>query len=389
MTERPVARWAEGALVDLSARGLRRHLEPLQGGQGARVTVGGRSYLNFSSNDYLGLAGDAALARRAAEVLATDGLGSGASRLVVGDSLHHRALEAALADWLGAPAALVFNGGYAANLAVIGTLVGPGDVVFSDALNHASIIDGCRLSRARVVVVPHADPVALEAALASNVAPRRLVVTESIFSMDGDAAPLEAIVDVCERHDAALYVDEAHALGVRGPEGAGLVAELGLADRVDLRMGTLGKAVGAFGAFVAAEASVVDWLVNRARPLIYATSLPPAVCAGAQAGVERIRVDPGLRAGLLATMRAFATGLHALGLPANPASPIFPIRVGTPDRALRASARLRDSGFLVKPIRPPTVPEGTSRLRVTLSAAHSPADLDGLLHALADLELAP
>lgn len=387
MSDRPVARWAESALRDLSVRGLRRQLEPLQCGQGARVTVGGRSYLNFSSNDYLGLAGDAALARRAAEVLATDGLGSGASRLVVGDTLHHRALETVLADWLGAPAALVFNGGYAANLAVIGTLVGPGDIVFSDALNHASIIDGCRLSRARVVIVPHADPAALDLALAAHPAPRRLVVTESLFSMDGDAAPLSAIVDLCERHGAALYVDEAHALGVRGPDGAGLVAELGLADRVDVRMGTLGKAVGAFGAFVAAEEPVIDWLVNRARPLIYATSLPAALCAGAQAGVERIRSDPALRAGLLSNIRQFTTGLRALGLPARPESPIVPIPMGTPEQAVRASTRLREAGFLVKPIRPPTVPDGTSRLRVTLSAAHRPSDLDGLLGALADLEI--
>jgi 8-amino-7-oxononanoate synthase len=236
-------------------------------------------------------------------------------------------------------------------------------------------------------VVPHADPDALDAALAAHPAPRRLVVTESVFSMDGDAAPLLAIVEVCARHGAALHVDEAHALGVRGPDGAGLVAELGLTNRVDVRMGTLGKAVGAFGAFVAAERPVIDWLVNRARPLVYATSLPPALCAGAEAGVAALRARPELRERLRANIHDFATGLRALGLPAREDAPIFPVPMGTPERAVAASQRLRDEGLLVKPIRPPTVPEGTSRLRVTLSAAHTPDDLARLLDALSRLEL--
>lgn len=385
MTRGPAAGWADAELAALERAGLLRTLEPLEGPQGAVVRVGGRELVNFSSNDYLGLAGNPRLAAAAARAAEAFGSGSGASRLVVGDTMLHRELEHFLARALGVEAALLFNSGYAANVGLVSTLAGPGDLVFSDALNHASLIDGCRLSRARVVVYPHKNVEALDRALEVTDGRRKLVVTDAIFSMDGDRAPLVAIADVCDRRRAALLVDEAHAFGVVGPRGAGLCAELGIADRVDVRMATLGKAAGSYGAFAATSSSVARLLVNRARSFVFSTSLPPPVVAAAAEGARLAFDDEAGRARLWRLIARFADGLIALGFPAAPQSTIFPVVLGTPERALHASRQLRERGLLVKAIRPPTVPAGTSRLRFSLTAAHTEAHVDLALTALRSL----
>ena len=375
--------WAEAALEALARDSLLRELEPLESPQGVEVRVGGRTLVNFSANDYLGLASDPALVQAVRGAVELYGVGSGASRLVVGDSTAHRALEAELADFEGTEAAVLFNAGWAANVGVLSSLLGPEDVVFSDALNHASIIDGCRLSKARVVIYPHRDVEALAKLMEAHPGRRRLLVTDSVFSMDGDVAPLEELVALAGRHGVAVMVDEAHATGVLGSRGAGLVEALGLGDRVELRMGTLGKALGAFGAYVACSRPVADFLVNRARSLVFSTSLPPALCAAASAALRRVREDASLRERLWRNIRFFADGLNRLGFAATPASAIFPVELGAAERALSAASFLRERGLLVKAIRPPTVPVGTSRLRFALSAAHSEAHLTAALEGIA------
>jgi 8-amino-7-oxononanoate synthase len=381
------ADWAAEELALLEAKGLLRQLEPLESAQGAVVKIGGRSLINFSSNDYLGLAGDADLADAVQGALVHFGVGSGASRLIVGDSLAHRALESAAAEWLGCEASVLFNSGYAANVGVLSTLLGEGDVIFSDALNHASLIDGCRLSKARAVIYPHRDVAALATLLDANPGRRRLVVTDSVFSMDGDVAPLRELSALCASRGVGLYVDEAHALGLYGAEGAGLCDALGVVP--DLRLGTLGKAVGAFGAFVAGSREACALMVNRARSLVFSTSLPAMVCAAATASIERIRSDAALRKKAWGNIEAFSAGLNTLGHSARPDSAIFSVILGAPEAALRASAFLRERGVLAKAIRPPTVPEGTSRMRFAISAAHADQHLEAALVALAALKNTP
>ena len=379
--------WGREALEALSAQGLRRFLEPLESAQGPLVRMGGETLVNFASNDYLGLAASPTVRAAARSALEVHGVGTGASRLVVGDTTAHQRLEARLATFERTEAALLFNSGYAANLGVLQTLVGPEDAVFSDALNHASLIDGCRLSRARTVVYPHGDVEALARALASTPARRRLVVTDSVFSMDGDCAPLRDLVAVCQAQGAALLVDEAHATGVLGERGSGLCEALGVEDAVDVRMGTLSKALGGMGAYIAASRPVVEWVMQRARPLVYSTALPAALCAAAEAAVELVERDDVLRPRLWRNIRRFAAGLRALGFVAEERSAIFPVIVGEPERAVAASRALRARGLLVKAIRPPTVPDGTSRLRFCLSAAHTEGHLELALAGLRALGL--
>ncbi|MFN0063633.1 MAG: 8-amino-7-oxononanoate synthase [Myxococcaceae bacterium] len=378
----PARTWAERELAELRAAGLLRTLEPLESPMGAEVTVGGKRLVNFSSNDYLGLAADARLVAAARKGLDAFGVGAGASRLVVGDTQAHQTLEARLAQFERTEAARLFNSGYAANLALVSTLVGPDDAVFSDALNHASLIDGCRLSRARVVVYPHGDVRALERALATTPARRRLVCTDAVFSMDGDIAPLRELADVCQRYEAALLVDEAHGTGVLGERGAGACEVLAVEDAVDVRMGTLGKALGVFGAYAATSRPVADWLLARGRSLVFSTALPAAVCFAATCALDIVVQEPERRRRLWRNIERFASGLSKQGRPARPQSAIFPVVLGTPEAAVAAAQRLREQGLLVKAIRPPTVPEGTSRLRFALSAAHTDAHLEQALDAL-------
>ena len=379
---------AREELAAIAANGLLRSLDPLRTAAGAEVELSsGERLVNFSANDYLGLASHPAIRDALGAGAQRWGAGAGASRLVCGDFDPHHALEAELARFFGTEAALLFNSEYAANCGIAPAFAGPEDVVLLDALNHASLVDGCKLSRALTEVYPHRDVAALEAALrrARQWGARRvLVATDTVFSMDGDLAPLADIADACERHGALLLVDEAQATGVVGPRGAGLVAQLGLQGRVDLRTGTLSKAAGMFGAFVASTRARCELLLNRARPLVFSTGLPPAV---AHAGLTALRIlssaeGDELRARLRRNVERFTVGLRALGLPAEAATPIFPVVLGAPEAATHAAAQLRKRGILVKPIRPPTVPAGSSRLRIALTAAHTDAHLDLLLSAL-------
>jgi 8-amino-7-oxononanoate synthase len=378
--------WIDGALADLEAKGLRRALEPIGPAQGPVVDVGGRSLVNLCSNDYLGLAFDERLRRAAAEAALRDGAGSGASRLVAGDLPIHGELERAIAAFHGTESALLFNSGYHANAGLPPALVGRGDAIFSDVLNHASIVDGALLSRAELVRYRHCDVQELSELLARSKARRKLVVTDAVFSMDGDAAPLLEIAELCERHGAMLYVDEAHAVGVLGPTGGGLAEAYGVKAKVDVEMGTLGKALGSFGAYVAGERRLRDLLLTRARSFVFTTALPPPVCAATIAALAIVRGEPERRARLHALCARMRAGLGALGFDVSRVvSPIFPVVLGSEERALAAAAGLRERGYFVRAIRPPTVPAGTSRLRVALSAALSEAQIDGFLGALADV----
>ncbi len=373
-----VAQWARASLEASERQGLRRTLEPLRSAQGPRINVGGRWLTNFSSNDYLGLANDPLLRAAVREGVDRLGVGAGASRLVVGDSLEHHALEAELAAFEGTEAALLFNSGYAANLGAISALVGPGDAVFSDELNHASIIDGCRLSRATIVVYPHRDLQTLERLLREHPGRRRLVVTDAVFSMDGDLAPLPELSELCAMNDVGLMVDEAHATGVFGPRGAGLCEALKVTP--DVVMGTLSKSIGAMGAYVASAAVIREMLLNQARSLVFSTALPATMCCAARAGLRALG-DPHRRDRLWANINHLAQGLGV-----EPRSSIFSVVLGAPDKAVSAAAALREQGLLVKAIRPPTVPVGTSRLRIAVTAAHTAQQVEQLLGGLKSID---
>jgi 8-amino-7-oxononanoate synthase len=328
--------------------------------------------VTFCSNDYLGLASRLAPAHPA---------GAGGSRLVSGEREEHLRLERAAADYVGLPAALAFSSGYAANLGLMSALAGPGDLVVSDALNHASIIDGIRLSRARVAIVPHCAPEAIERALGERGGARAFVVTESYFSMDADSPDLAALRMICDAVGAALIVDEAHALGVLGPQGKGLCARAGI--QPDALVGTFGKAFGAAGAFVAGCPSLISWLWNRARPFVFSTGLSPAVAAAAHAGLRAAAEEPDRRARVLAGAIRFRRALEALGVQALGQGPIIPWVVGDESRALRVAKGLLDRGIDARAIRPPSVSDGTSRIRFTITANHTDDDIDRAAGAVA------
>ena len=379
-----MADFIERQLEEIRSRNLYRQLKVVDGEQDATVRLNGREVLNLSSNNYLGLANHPALKEAAREALDRYGCGSGASRLISGNMTAHEELEQRIARFKGTEAALVFNSGYQANVGIIPTLVEKDDVVLSDQLNHASIIDGCRLSRAAVSVYRHCDMDHLASLLEEAPATaRKLIATESIFSMDGDIAPLGEIVALAERHGAMVMVDEAHATGVRGPDGAGMVAELGLGDRVLVQMGTLGKALGAFGAYVAGSARLKDLLINRARSFIFTTSLPPVVLAMAAAAVDLVEREPERQCALRCNTGRLRSGLERLGYTVSGSTQIIPVMVGEEQPCMELAARLLDSGFYVQGIRPPTVPPGTSRLRVTTMATHTNEQLDRALDAFA------
>jgi 8-amino-7-oxononanoate synthase len=376
-------------LAQIEAAGLGRRVRTLQSASEPEVVLDGRRVLCLASNNYLGLAAHPEVVDAAAEAARRYGAGAGSARLVTGGLTVHDELEARLAAFKGAEAALLFSSGYLANLGTVAALVGPGDAVFSDALNHASIIDGCRLSRAGVHVYRHADAGHLEDRLAAwrrgaPAAARALVVTDSVFSMDGDVAPLPDIVAASERHGAVLMVDEAHATGVVGPNGRGAVAAYGLDGRVGVVMGTLSKSLGAAGGFIAGSAELCAWLRNRARSFVFDTALPPPTAAAALAALGVLEREPErpVRARRLAGR--LASGLRGAGYEvAEPPAAVVPVVIGAPDAALALSGRLIDAGVLVTAIRPPTVPEGTSRLRATVMATHTDAEIDRAVAAFA------
>jgi 8-amino-7-oxononanoate synthase len=379
MTDRP-----HEELERIRAAGLWRQLRRVEGAVDTWVTVDGRRALLLCSNNYLGLANHPALADAAARAAREYGVGAGSSRLISGSLPLHAALEERLAALKATEAALLFPSGYHANIGVIATLVGRGDAVFSDALNHASIIDGCRLSGAAVHVYPHCDTAALADALATSTARRRLIVTDSVFSMDGDHAPLREICALADTHGAMVMVDEAHATGIFGGNGAGLVEALGLHGRVTVQMGTLGKALGCAGAFVAAAREIVDLLVNRARSFIYTTAVAPPIVAAATAALDVVAREPERRARVLRRSADLRVRLGALGFRVPPGDgPIVPVIIGESDAAMAASRSLLERGVFVQAIRPPTVPPGTARLRVTLMATHDDGDLAHALDAFA------
>jgi glycine C-acetyltransferase len=370
-------------LEALKRQGLYRTLRRVEGEQGPALVLDGRKVLNFSSNNYLGLANHPALKKAAKEAIERYGCGAVASRLISGNMALHEELEDKIATLKNTEAALVFNSGFQANVGIIPALAGEGDLIFSDALNHASIIDGCRLSRARTIVYPHCDMEALEEELEKAPATgRKLLVTETLFSMDGDEAPLADIVELAERHGALVMVDEAHATGTVGPNGSGVVAKLGLIERVDIQMGTLGKALGGFGAYVAGGRALRELLINRCRSVIFTTALPPPILAAAIAAIDLLYQEPQRRLALWHNIRAMREGLRNLGFTLGESeSQILPLVIGDAKKCMAFSERLLEKGVFAQGIRPPTVPEGTSRLRITLMATHTHEHLHRALRA--------
>ena len=376
--------------ADLAARaaaGLYRGRRLLDGPQATTVRVDGRELLAFCSNDYLGLANEPRVIEALAAGAARYGAGSGASHLVSGHSRAHHELEEALAQFTGRPRALLFSSGYAANLGVISALLGRGDAVFQDRLNHASLLDGGLLSGARLQRFLHNDAASLEARLARSPARRKLVAVDGVFSMDGDEAPLAALAAASARHGALLYVDDAHGFGVLGERGAGTLEKQGMGSaEVPLLMATLGKALGVAGAFVAGSEELIETLIQFARTYVYTTAMPPALAVAAAASLRVVREEPWRRAHLQELIGRFRAGAGALGLRLMPSeTAIQPLLLGEAATALRWSEQLLARGLLVPAIRPPTVPRGQSRLRVTLSAAHTAAQVERLLQALADI----
>lgn len=374
------------ALIDaewsrLEEQSLTRQLRPMTHGAdraGTWIEIAGKPLLNLSSNNYLGLANDRRLADASIQAVNQWGAGAGASRLVTGNHRLYEELEQALAQWKGREAALVFANGYQANTGVISALVGRGDAVFSDRLNHASIVDGIILSRAEHYRYRHNDPEHLEYLLRQHRdARRKMIVTDSIFSMDGDMAPLADLVELRDRYDAWLMVDEAHAGGVRGVRGEGLCHELGVHDRVDVIMGTFSKAFGVYGAYVCADQSLIRYLTAKSRSLVYSTALPPSVIASVQAAHAIVVEEQWRRERLKEHARRLRQQLRERGFVVEGEdTPIIPFRIGDNETTLRFSRLLEEAGVAAVAIRPPTVPEGTARLRLTVMATHTQSELD-------------
>jgi len=379
-----MSEWSE-ILDYLERSGLRRRPVTIDGPQGPRVHIGDREFLCFCSNNYLDLANHPDLIDAATDAARRYGTGTGASRLVSGSMTVHHKLEEAVARLKRTDAALLFPTGYMANLGTIPALVGRGDTIFCDRLNHASVFDGCRLASATLRVYPHRDADALDHLLRRERGGRTLVVTDSVFSMDGDLAPLPDLLEVCERHGATLMIDEAHATGVMGATGRGAAEHFGIEPgRIPVLMGTLSKAVGSIGGYVAGSTDLIDLLLNRARSFIYTTAPPPPACAAAAAGLRLIQAEPQRRTALWERTRQLHDGLRRLGLDIGPSqTPITPVIVGDARAALALAQKLLERGILAPAIRPPTVPEGSARIRITPMATHTTDDVAALLDAIA------
>ncbi len=378
--------WHE-RLEKLAEQKLERRLRVINGPVGPVVPTDDGDKLNFSSNDYLGLASDPRLVRAMGEAALKWGAGAASSRLVSGNTGAHDRLEKNLADYMGTEAAVLFPSGYQANVGAIFALTEPGDAVFSDALVHASLVDGCRLSPADVHVYKHRDTDDLDAQLDScDVTGLKLVITDSVFSMDGDLAPLREIVEIAERHGALVYVDEAHALGVLGQEGRGLAVELGIADRIAVRVGTFGKAFGTSGAFVATGETAAGLIRSRARSLLYTTAAPAAIAEASAVSIGIVRRADELRRALRSNIDYFVQRAGQLEVPLMKSdTAIQPVVIGPAEHVLIASEQLWQRGIFVQGMRPPTVPQGSSRLRITVTAAHTAEQIDTLVVNLADV----
>lgn len=377
--------WLTAALARWTERGLLRRRVTRDGAQGTTITLGGRKLINWGANDYLGLADDPRLKAAAIAAIEQEGFGAGASPLITGHSAAHRQLEADLAAWLETEAALVFPSGFAANAGTIPALVEEGDAIYSDAKNHASLIDGCRMSRANVYIYPHGDMPSLAELLrvTAGKARRRLIATDTVFSMDGDLAPLDEICDLAERFEAMLLVDEAHATGIYGAHGTGRVEQRGLAGRVAVRVGTLSKALGSAGGFVAGSAELIEWLVNRSRPYIFSTAHPAAAAAAASAAIKIVQNEPERRTRLLANASSLREQLAAFGWPlGNAATQIVALPIGDDHRVMELPAALHERGHFIPGIRPPSVPPGEALLRISLSSAHTQGEIKSLAEAL-------
>jgi 8-amino-7-oxononanoate synthase len=370
-------------LEALQSQQLLRRRRIVQGPLRPRVTVGARELLCFGSNDYLGLAADPRLVAAACEGAQALGVGAGASHLVCGHNAAHEMLEERLADFVGMPRALVFSTGYMANLGIVTTLLDRHDAVFADRLNHACLNDAALLSRAAFHRYPHGDLAALERLLSTSNAPRKLVATDAVFSMDGDIAPVPELLALCERHGAWLLLDDAHGFGVLGRNGRGVVSHFGLCSPNLIHMGTLGKAAGVFGAFVAGDGALIETLVQRARPYIYTTALPPLLARALLASLDIIEREDWRRERLAALIAQLKSSVHRVGrglLPSD--TPIQPLLIGENEAALALGAALEEAGLWVPVIRPPTVPKGTARLRISLSATHTESDVTALVDCL-------
>ncbi|MGH2834163.1 MAG: 8-amino-7-oxononanoate synthase [Solirubrobacteraceae bacterium] len=377
----------EQRLAELESLGLQRRLRMISGPQGPRVLLGGKPVLLLCSNNYLGLADHPRVREAAAQAAMRWGVGAGASRLVSGTMTIHRRLEENLAAFQGTESCVLFGSGYLANLGVIGALVSRGDVVFSDELNHASIIDGCRASRAQTVVYRHLDTEHLEWSLRRHRGEgRRVIVTDSIFSMDGDEAPLLEIVELAAAHDARVVVDEAHAIGAVGPDGRGVAAQAGLEGEIDVLIGTLGKALGSYGAYVCATETMVRYLINSARSLIFSTAPSPPAVAGALAALQLLQARPHRVERLQAAARTLRQALAAEGFAVPDGDqPIIPLVLGEERTAMRMCQEALERGVFAQAIRPPTVPAGTSRLRLTVMASHTERELRQAARVLAQV----
>jgi 8-amino-7-oxononanoate synthase len=372
-------------LEELRDRGLYRRTRLVNGPQGPRVLLDGQPVLLLCSNNYLGFAEHPRVREAAADAALRWGVGAGASRLVSGTMTIHDRLERALAEFEGSEACVLFGSGYLANIGVLGTLGTAGATIFSDALNHASIIDGCRLARGDTFVYEHCDLDHLACGLEEHRGRRAVIVTESVFSMDGDIAPLAGIVELARRHDAVVVVDEAHATGALGPGGRGAVAQAGLVGEVDVIVGTLSKAFGAYGGYLCARQEVVDLVINSARSLIFSTAPPLPAIAGAHAALELLLEQPLRPEKLQAAAATLRRELDAVGVPVpdDARTQIIPVIVGDADSAVRLSEALLEHGVFAQAIRPPTVPPGTSRLRLSVMASHTATQLHGAALALA------
>jgi glycine C-acetyltransferase/8-amino-7-oxononanoate synthase len=375
----------ESRLEELRDRGLHRRLRLIEGPQGPRVTLDGQPVLLLCSNDYLGLANHPRVRGAAADAAMRWGAGAGASRLISGTMQPHGRLEERLAKFKGYEAALLFGSGYLANIGTISTLAGRGSVVFSDELNHASIIDGCRLSRAETFVYRHGDVEHLAWGLREASGRGALIVTDGVFSMDGDIAPLEQLIDLARRHDCRLMVDEAHATGALGPGGRGSVAAAGLSGEVDIVIGTLGKALGSYGAYVCAKREVTDYLLNTARSFVFSTAPPPPVAAASLAALELLESNPQRIERLRANAATLRSALSGQGLAVGDSqTQIVPVKVGDATRTMELSERVLERGIFAQGIRPPTVPEGGSRLRFTVMSTHRAEELERAARQVGD-----